>query len=934
MPIAAAPRPPLLVGRAPERRLLASLIAGTRDGPRAVVVTGEAGIGKTTLLEWVAATAPGRTIWVRGSESEAVLPFAAAMDLLVPLRQYFDDLPDARREALETILALRPGSVAKPLATCVAALEVLTAAAAEGPLLVVVDDLQWIDRESRQILRYAARRLRTRSGGLLLAQWDQPAGQIEVDLPVLRLEGMPLADCRALVAGLPVQVSAPVLDQVVAQTGGNPAAVIETVSSTPAHLLAGPVRDFPGPRLGPALQRAWAAAVEAVPEATRTVLAVLATIGSAPLEDIEPVLAALGASLSDLDPAERVGLLQTRSGTVSLRHPLLPTVIIGCTSPAARRRVVLALAVHAEGDLQSWSRAAALNGPDDVIADGLDEVVPDARRRGGHLAAARVGGHAASLTSDPARRAARLHAAAVDALLGGAAGRARAWCDDGLALRPEPAVAADLALVRGRADTWLGHPARAIDDLVRAADGVLGVDAGRAARLYAEAALPCALVGRVSEMLRVAECAAAAQPHTAQPRAGGPLPAAVASASALLLAGRTAQARRRAAEAERLAPFTDPLWNGHHVVLLAQVLARLEQPAAARRLLGLVLDAARHAAVPSVLAFALVVRAELDFACGQWAAARADAVESLHRAEELSQPAALGHALVALARVDALRGDPDACHRWADRARAEVGPYGIASLRVAVPAVLGLAALTAGDPGSAVAQLDQAWHAAGVQGLGDVVVAPLAADLAEAQIRYGGPARAADALACLDEAVAGGLAQPAAAAARCRGMLADDLETAQRHFAAAHASHAAHPVPFERARTLLCEGEVLRRLRRPALARPVLREAKSVLAELGARPWAARAATEVAAAGDRSGARGRRAGPADVSPEVDVHVLSAQELQIARCVAEGSNNAEVAAALFVSRKTVEAHLTRVYRKLGVRSRTELARLLAPGQTVG
>ena len=929
MPIATAPRPPLLVGRARERQVLASLIAGTRDGPRAVVVTGEAGIGKTTLLEWAAATAPGRTLWVRGSESEAVLPFAAAVDLLVPLRQYFDDLPDARREALETVLALRPGSVANPLAACVAALEVLTAAAAEGPLLVVVDDLQWIDRESRQILRYAGRRLRTRSAGLLLAQRDQPAGRIEVDLPVLRLEGMPLADCRALVAGLPVQVSAPVLDQVVAQTGGNPAAVIETASSTPPQLLAGPARDFPGPRLGPALQRAWSADVEAVPEATRTVLAVLATIGSAPLEDIEPVLTALGASLSDLDPAERAGLLQTRSGTVSLRHPLLPAVIIGYTSPAARRRVVLALAVHAEGDLQSWSRAAALNGPDDAIADGLDEVVPDARRRGGHLAAARVGGHAASLTSDPTRRAARLHGAAADALLGGAAERARAWCDDGLALRPGPAVAADLAHVRGRADTWLGHPARAIDDLVRAADGVLGVDAGRAARLYAEAALPCALVGRVSEMLRVVECAAAAQPHAVQQ-----FPVAVASASALLLAGRTEQARRCAAEAERIAPFTDPLWNGHHVVLLAQVLARLEQPAAARTLLGLVLDAARHAAVPSVLAFALVVRAELDFACGQWAAARADAVESLHRAEELSQPAALGHALVALARVDALRGDPDACHRWADRARAEVGPYGIASLRVAVPAVLGLAALTAGDPGSAVAQLDQAWHAACVQGLGDVAVAPLAADLTEAQIRHGRPAPAADALACLDEAAAGGLAQPAAAAARCRGMLADDLETAQRHFATAQASHAAHPVPFERARTLLCEGEVLRRLRRPALARPVLREAESVFAELGARPWAARAATEVAAAGDRSGAWGRRAGPADVNPAADVHVLSAQELQIARCVAEGRNNAEVAAALFVSRKTVEAHLTRVYRKLGVRSRTELVRLLAPGQTVG
>jgi DNA-binding CsgD family transcriptional regulator len=909
-----------LVGRVREREVLSSVVAGNGRGARAVVVAGEAGIGRTSLLASVATSAERRTVWIRGGEAESGLPYAAAVDLLVPLWRYTEHLPVARQVAVETVLALRPG-VVDPLAACVAVLAVLTAAAADAPLLIVVDDLQWVDPESRRILLYAARRLSLPSAAVLFSYRDQPGGRLTADLPELRLEGLDQTECHELVAALPVEVSPQVEEQIAAQTGGNPSAVIETVTATPAHLLAGPAEAFPGSRPGPALQHAWSAAVESLPEATRMALAVLATIGPAQLEELEPVLAALGAELSDLDAAEQAGLLRTRHGTVSLRHPLLPAAVIACTPPAARRRVVLALAVHVDGDLRSWSRAVALTGADDAIADGLDDATATARSRGGHLAAGRVGEQAAALTSDPGRRAARLHAAAVDALLGGAAEQARRWCDDGLALQPDPGPAADLALVRGRAHAWLGHPAHAADDLVRAADAVRGDDAGRAARLYAEAAPAFGIVGRIAEGVRAAECAAA------QPGAPERFSVAVAAASALLQAGRTAQARDRAVVAERLAPAADPRGHGHHLVLLAQVLARLERPVAAQGLLGAVLDATRRAGVSAVQAFALVARADLDLSRGEWAAARADLVEGLRRAEELGQVPVIGLALVALARLDAVCGGPEEARRWAERAREEVGPYGIASLRVAVPAALGLAALTAGDPEAAVTQLDQASRAASAQGLGAVPVATLAADLAEAQIRRGEPSRAEEALARLDEAAEDGLAQPAAAAARCRGMLAEDLDTAQGHFADARSWHGAHPVPFERARTLLCEGEVLRRLRRPALARPVLREAGALFTELGAAPWAVRSAAEVAAAGGSGRGRGA-AGPGRAGAAY-ARRLSAQELQVATRVAEGRNNAEVAAALFVSRKTVEAHLTRIYRKLGVRSRTELVRLLAP-----
>jgi DNA-binding CsgD family transcriptional regulator len=206
-------------------------------------------------------------------------------------------------------------------------------------------------------------------------------------------------------------------------------------------------------------------------------------------------------------------------------------------------------------------------------------------------------------------------------------------------------------------------------------------------------------------------------------------------------------------------------------------------------------------------------------------------------------------------------------------------------------------------------------------------VVPFVADLVEAHIRCGHAGRAEQLLEWLeDRGDTMGLVYAAAAAHRCRGLLAHGVEEAQSEFTAAHAAHARCSVPFELARTLLCHGEVLRRARRLMDARKVLREAQRIFESLGARPWADRVARELVA----SGARDRR--PArDACPGLGE--LTPQELQIARAVAGGKNNCEVSAALFVSRKTVEAHLTRIYRKLGIHSRVELTRvLLAHGVT--
>jgi len=304
---------------------------------------------------------------------------------------------------------------------------------------------------------------------------------------------------------------------------------------------------------------------------------------------------------------------------------------------------------------------------------------------------------------------------------------------------------------------------------------------------------------------------------------------------------------------------------------------------------------------------------------GRWAEAQADAAESLRWAEEMGHTSSVGYSLVCLARLDAQRGDRVGCAERILRARREVGPYRIGGLEPHFTDVLGLAALAGGDYEEAATQLDQTFRDTERTRMGNPRVIPFAADLIEAHVRAGHPERAREPLAWLcDAADRTELIWPRAVLARCRGLLAETLEHAEQHFAVAEREHRRQEHPFELARTLLCRGEALRRFRRPAAGRVPLTAAHACFESLGATPWARRAAAELAAAGQRTL-------PSSTPAALDL--LSPQEVQVARAIAGGLNNAEAASVLFVSRKTVEAHLTRIYRKLGVRSRTDLTRTL-------
>ncbi|WP_199439937.1 helix-turn-helix transcriptional regulator [Umezawaea beigongshangensis] len=901
------------VGRQHERELLTGLVSGTGG---AVVVRGEAGVGKTALLERVAATVP-RVLRVRGVESEASLPFAVAADLLLPLRDVFERLPEVQRDALEVSLSLVPGAVASPLAACAGALGVLTAAGERQPLLVVVDDFQWVDPPSQQLLLFVARRLAWEGVFVALAVRDQPGSYaLALDLPTVALEGLSARECRELVAALGVDVPPRVLDRIVERTGGNPLAVVETVSASPSVLLhdAGPGAPAPErPVLGPVLHRTWSRVVDALPERTRVALCVVAASGAP--GDVAEVLAALGGSLDDLFDAQHAGLVRVLPGGLRLRHPLLRQVVEERVPRDVLGLVHRTLADRATGHQRAWYLAAPLTAPDDAAADDLVAAVSAEPVRFGP--AARSWHRAAELTSDPRRAADRLLAAAARAHAAGEAHPALSWCDEALALRADPAFAADVEVVRSRARAALGDPLHAAEGLVRAAVAVLPVDSSRAAALHVEAALSAVTAGDVRRAVALVRRADEIRPAGEVPPA-----AEVVAATALLLDGRAAEAAARLRAVASFAELADPVHDQLPLVLLARCSAWLEDAEGARPVLGRVLEAGRRAGAPVALPLALAHRAELGWWSGHWAAAATDAGEGLRWAEEMAQTDVVGRLLSTLGRLDAARGDAASSRRRIERARRAAGGADVELLRTHVPAVLGLAALGEGDPDTAARHLGLAWEHAGETGWRHPGVALFVGDLVESLIRTGEAERARDVLTVLEErADATGLAHPAAVAARGRGALSDDADTAEEHFARATTLHSRLPTPFERARTLLCRAETLRRLRRPLAARSPLREALATFQDLGARPWAARAETELAATGARADVGGD-------TGRTGLEVLTPQEFQTARAVADGMNNTEAAAALFISRKTVEAHLTRTYRKLGIRSRTELTRRFA------
>ena len=914
----------MLAGREAECQRLDALIEASAAGESAaLVLVGEAGVGKTTLLDYAASRAEtGTLLRARGSELESELAFSGLADLVRPIVDHVAEIPGPQSAALAGALALGPPTGGDRFTVCAATLSLFALAAEDRPVLVLIDDAQWLDAPSTEALVFAARRLGSEGVVLLAAvRSNEDTPFIRAGLETIAVETLADATVAAVIHDLaPGQVADAVVEQIVVAARGNPLALAEIMSALDPDQLAG-AAELPGLAAGHELADLFRSRLESLPAPTRDALVVAAAGEAEERSTIVAALAALGLADADLAAAEAAGLVDDGADGVRFRHPVGRAASYAAGSADARRKAHRALASAVVGersaDHRAWHLATAASDPDEEIAAALELTAADARERGGYAAAASALERAANLTLDSAAKTTRLVAAADDLRLAGRSLEACSLLELAVQVAPTAAARADAEHLWGAIEVWRGAPMRAHELLVGAAERIERDDPARAATMLADAVLPCFIAGDSNAGLAMAERA-----RVLGQRAGGTSEQ-VATAfldAASILKGECADARSAVLRSQQLLAESDALSRTDQLVHFAgALLVWIEEYDWARELIDEVIEQARGASALGALPIALAGQSALEFRTGNWPAAYASAAESHKLAVETDQKSAAAHGLVCLGRVEAAQGREELCRDHVARARALAGGIEAGAVPMFLGSIIGLLELGLGRPELAIAELADVAALADELGVHEPGVIQWAPDYIEALIRADELTRAEKALDQFQaRAEFTGRTWALAAALRCRGLLASESGF-ESLFASALEWHAKTPTPFERARTELCLGERLRRVRRRADAREPLRAALATFEALGAGIWAERARTELAASGEET--EPRVAFLAELTP---------QELQVALIVGRGATNREAGAALFLSPKTIETHLGRVYRKLELRSRTELAHRLAAG----
>lgn len=911
-----------LHGRDDELARLAELLAGARRGrSAALLVTGEPGIGKTALLAEAVRRAEGlRVLRGQGFESERDIPFAGLYGLLAPLLALRERIPPVQARALGTALAVEPPAPHDPFAVPVGVLSLLSAAAEEGPILAVVDDLHWLDQASLQAVVFAARRLDAEGIVMLLGARDDPAlAPSLAGLPRMHLGPLEPAAARALLReGVPRRVTDAVVEQLLRTAGGNPLALRELPEALSAAELAGEAPLAVRLPRGSSVEQGFRHRLAGLDEPARRALAVVAALEAGPLELCLAALERLGLGAAALEAGESAGLLRLERDEVSFRHPLLRALAYGAASGADRRAAHRAVAeLTTDPAVRAWQLSAAALGPDEEAAAALDAVAVTARRRGAPGAAAAAALRAAELSASDEARLPRLLAAAADLASAGRGDEALVPLERAARLPATPAQQGELRTLRGRVEIRRGAIPTGRALLVAEARRRAAADPVGAAALHLEAGVGDLNMGDSPGMMDNADRARA----LAEGRDTDVVAlASLLRATALVPIGRGQEAEPLFAEAEPLLLHGDPLPAAAEVVAFsAQVAMWLDRADLAEAVLARQIDAARAASAVGRVVFPLTVRSHLNFRRGRWAQALVDADEGLRLARETGQVVLVVFALAALARVEAGRGEVERALAHAGEAGALTDQLGSPVLRIYAETAHGAAALAGEQLEEAAEHLLRAEAGQRALGGSEPAILQFDGDLLEALVRAGRPEEAQAELARL-QAQADHTRRPwaHAVAERVRGILAPE-DAFPAHFARALEWHARGvEQPFEIARTRLAHGERLRRAGQRIAARAELEPAADAFARLGAAPWLERTRAELAATGRTL--RARR--------EPQAEELTPSELQVALRVAEGLTNREVAAAIFVSPKTVEHHLSSIYRKLGIRSRTELARRLA------
>jgi DNA-binding CsgD family transcriptional regulator len=904
-----------LVGRQRERAALERLLDNARDSHGAVlVVYGEPGVGKTALLEYaVEAGEDFRVVRAAGVEGEMELDYAALQQLCSPLLEFVERLADPQREALGVAFGLSAGHAPSPFLVGLAVLGLLSEAAEQQPLLCVVDDAQWLDGASARALAFVARRLLAERIALAFAARHVSNGWVR--FPQLRVEPLGRRDARALLESiLAARLDESVLEQIIAETGGNPLALLELPRGlTPAQLAGGFGLPAALP-LSAGIERSFARRLARLPGDTRRLLLLAA---AEPVGD--PAILWRAARQLEIPEtaahaAESEGLL-TLDGAVVFRHPLVRSAVYGAADPSERREAHRALAdatdPQIDPDRRAWHRAQAASVPDEDIAAELERSAGRAQARGGLAAVAAFLERAAALTPEFTHRAQRLLAAASARRDAGDLEAAR-----GLLESLEAGVLDELGYARV--------------DLLRAQIALeqrRGADAGR---LFLSAA------SRLEPL----------DPELARETYLEALGGAMASDVEVVGGAPAVAAAARAAPSGAVPPrMVDVLLDAFAIRLTNGYAAAAPTLARALELLLAIdfsnEDVSRGLSVSSARNSNIVALEMWDDEALHLLAAR-----QVQVARDTGALAHLQFALSFLARSHMLAGELAAATLLIDEARLIAEATGNPPL-VNAPMIL---AAWRGDEGQASELIEATAEEAATRrwtsnsyarsvlynGLGRHDAARVAAweafgpdpigygtflvpELAEAAARTGDRALLELALEWLSErtrVISSGWATGIETRVRA---LASEGEVAESLYRQSIANLSGTRVRLELARTHLLFGEWLRRERRRLDARDHLRTALEAFTSMGAEAFARRAERELLATGAH--ARKRTVDTRDQ--------LTPQEAQISRLVAQGHTNREIAAQLFISPSTVEYHLRKVFAKLGINSRTKLARALPP-----
>jgi DNA-binding CsgD family transcriptional regulator len=907
-----------MVGRDRELQLLEDLLDGVHQRGQTLLLRGEAGIGKSCLLAAASSAATERGFQVlstTGVQSESHLPFAGLHQLLRPILARVEDLPGPQRAAMRAAFGISDLAAPEFFFIALAVLDLLADVAAQAPLLLVIEDVQWLDRPTLDVVTFVARRLESEPTIVLATARVGPnADRSESEFPELLVEPLHDEAARTLLDGHAPDLAPSVRERILADAGGNPLALVELPTAWRAGAGGEPVVLPAVLPLTARLERAFAARMSELAEPARTVLLAAAIDdGDGDLGEVVAVAELVeGAPIGPeaVESAVTAGLVENDGLRVRFRHPLVRSAIYHATE-LPRRRIVhasWATVLAEQPDRWVWHQAAASIRADESLAVALEETAARAQRRGAMTMAIAALERAARLTPDPTRQGARLLSAAELAFeigrrdIVGRLLREAGRLELGLQERSR------VAFLQGVFDDGTPGDAAGMQSLLDLAEwaGERG-DTELTVRLLTGAARRCwwgdpgpgmrAVVVTAGERLDL---------PTDDPRL-----LAILGLSDPIGHGRTVmdQARRRIESGS--VDVRDTLMYGQ-CLYVAGDFAWAQQ-------VGLdAIGQLRGHGRLALLAQALVLRALAGLYLGDWAEARTSAEEAGRLARETDQPIWAVTATIAEVVVAGLRSEPEDAAALDEVEAWAVGPAAFGSVLAGVQTARGLIALGAGRPEAAFHHLrrvldpaDPAYHY--------MQRCHVIGFLAEAAVLSGEQAAAREVVTGLEEAAAltpSPMLQQGMAYARA--VLAEN-DQAEALFRKALSDPELPQWPFPQARLTLAYGSWLRRQRRVAESREPLRSARDQFDALGGMQWGDRARQELRAAGEAS--RRRRPGARDR--------LSPQELQIARMAAEGLSNREIGQRLYLSHRTVGSHLYRIFPKLEVTARSQLRTALEP-----